>query len=74
MKKKLSKLAALTAVAVIMATGLTACGEMKKCDICGERDRCVSKEIEALDREVSVCVDCLLELKDSLGITFPGEE
>ena len=74
MKKNLSKLAALISVMVVMVTGLTACGETKECDICGERAKCVTMEIEVLDREVSVCVDCLMELKDTLGISFPGEE
>ena len=52
MKKRLSKLAALISVMVVLVTGLTACGETKECDICGDRAKCVTMEIEVLDREV----------------------
>ncbi len=66
MKKKISKLVALTSVMVVLITGLTGCSKAE-CDFCGETARCSTMEI--LGEEVKICGDCEDGL-EALGSLF----
>ena len=66
MKKRITKLAALTLTVIMMAMSLAGCKKVE-CDICGEKASCTKYEF--LGEEINVCKDCKKDI-EALGSLF----
>ncbi len=62
MKKRFTKLAALTGLLAMVAMSAMGCKKVE-CDVCGETKKCTTEEI--FGEEVSICKDCQKELEDA---------
>ena len=65
----MKKLISLTALAVLLAVFLCACGKFT-CDICGEEKtgKKHKMEVDILDTEVVYCDDCYNALDELAGV------
>lgn len=69
MKKKFSKIVALTSVMLVLITGLAGCGETE-CEICGETAKCSKLQFFEEGGTITACEDCEAQLMDAFYSIF----
>ena len=57
-----TRIVAAILVSITALTVLTACGNIKECDICGKMKPCKTEEF--LGQEISICSDCEKDIND----------